>query len=136
MKRKVNIHYISRLFDPLFSLSDQDIDNLSHLDLKKEPETKLFFEENILANFKRYGPKSNEMVRNTLSYIIGTKGSKYSFEDIFPYGNIPVEEPDDIVLFLTWIWDSLFSGDKIEECNDDDFVINNDYNAPNSVYIR
>ena len=50
MKKIVNIHYIKRLFDPLFQLEDDEIDKLSHLNLDNEIETKEFIKKNLLPN--------------------------------------------------------------------------------------
>ncbi|RZK32258.1 MAG: hypothetical protein EOO61_17085 [Hymenobacter sp.] len=136
MRRIVNIYYVSRLFDPLFSLSDEEIDSLSAINFNDEAEAKGFFQQRILENFERYGPKSKIMCRNALQYVLCTSASPYSFPDLFPYGELPVEAPDDTKLFFSWLWQILFSNERIPKCDEDEFIINNDYNAPNSAYIK
>ena len=136
MKKKVNIHYICRLFDPLFSLSDEEVDNLSTLNLNDEFETKIFFQQRVVDNFKQYGIVSRDVCRNSLQYILCVSSHKYNFSDLFPYGELPVEQPNNINLFFTWLWQTLFSNEDINECDENQFVVMNNYNEPNSSYIK
>ena len=135
MKKKVNVHYISRLFDPLFSLSDEEISGLSKIDFNNELETKEFFAERILENFKLYGTGSREIVKNTLQYILCFL-DKYKFDELFPYGDLPVEAPKNNELFFSWLWEELFPGEIMDSSDVSDFFVNNNYSEPNSAYIK
>jgi len=119
----INIHYISRLLDPLFSLDDVEIDDLSTINFNDELTTKVFFEQRLHDNFKKYGVISQEMCKNALEYVLCIPGHPYTFPDLFPYGELPVEAPDDINLFFSWLWQVLFPGEIVKSCTIDDFVI-------------
>ena len=135
MRKIVNICYISRLFDPLFLLSEQKTEGLSLVDFNNESATKAFFQEHVVNNFAQYGPKSKMYCKDTLQYILCAPADLYSFPELFPYGELPVEAPGNIKIFFYWLWQELFFEQTVPSCNDE-FIINNDYNAPNSVLIK
>lgn len=104
----------------MFSLSDEEISGLSKIDFNNEFETKEFFAERILENFKLYGTGSREIVKNTLQYILCFSG-KYKFDELFPYGDLPVEAPKNNKLFFSWLWEELFPGEIMDSNDVSDF---------------
>ena len=136
MTRKVNIHYIKRLFDPLFELDDKDTDNLNKLDLNDEVLTKDFIKKYLLDNFNRYGPQSKLICKNTLNYLLCLPKHTLKIDQIYPLGELPFLEPNNATYLVTWIWEILFPNESWSNCADNNFVINNDYSAPNSSFIK
>jgi len=92
-------------------------------------------QERILENFKLYGTGSREIVKNTLQYILCFL-DKYKFDELFPYGDLPVEAPKNNELFFSWLWEELFPGEIMDSSDVSDFFVNNNYSEPNSAYIK
>ena len=135
MRKIVNIHYLSKLFDPLFLLSDQETEELSLIDFNNELATKTFFQKHVVNNFAQYGPKSKMYCKDALQYILCAPADLHRFPELFPYGELPVEALGNTKLFFTWLWEELFLDQTLPSCIDE-FIINNDCNAPNSVLIK
>ena len=135
MKKRVNIFYISRLFDPLFSLSDDETDELASLNPDNELQVKVLLNNFILGNFNRYGQASQSIVKATLLYLLCYGIENHDFSELFPYGDVPINAPKNKKLFFTWLWEVLFPNEDSQNCADE-FIVENNYNAPNSVFIK
>ena len=60
----------------------------------------------------------------------------YKIDDIIPYGELPLNKPADIKRMVQWLWESFFSDELSQHFSINDYEIKNDFNAPNSVYIK
>lgn len=134
MMKRVNVFYVSRLFDPLFTLDDKNIKDYINLD--EEYQVKSFLTKYIKDNFMKYGGQSSAVVKNTLQYLLLNNCKGCVFNDLFPEGCFQVHKPSDVCKFILWLWQVLFNDEAWSEGKLSDFHLQNNYSEPNSVYLK
>jgi hypothetical protein len=129
--RIVNQYMISAVLDPFLSLQETEIAWWAEMDATMEHEARMRMRSLLVPYFHSFDGKSQEIVRDSLGYLLVTGYEGWS--DLLSSSGCPIDFSGSERIFFEWLWHELFHKAISLEGPQSSYIVNNDFHAPNLI---